>query len=97
LYFAGVRTILQGQTVVPSDDHDMTRLLERRSPCWLMPLPARPRRAVSSGIGGGWRGVIWALLATGLVFCHGCHRDEDNELCIVSPPRASQTHEKTAP
>jgi hypothetical protein len=31
---------------------------------------------------GGW--LAFALLTGHLVFCHGCHGDEDNELCI--PP-----------
>jgi hypothetical protein len=32
---------------------------------------------------GGWLGLL--LLAGHLIFCHGCHGDEDNELCV--PPR----------
>jgi len=34
---------------------------------------------------GLWWGAWWAaalLLAAGLVFCHGCHEDEDNELSV---------------
>ncbi|HEY7315667.1 MAG TPA: hypothetical protein VH643_40435 [Gemmataceae bacterium] len=29
---------------------------------------------------GGWLGFF--LLAGHLIFCHGCHGDEDNELCV---------------
>jgi hypothetical protein len=32
---------------------------------------------------GGW--LAFLLLAGHLIFCHGCHGDEDNELC--APPR----------
>jgi len=32
---------------------------------------------------GSW--LAFLLLAGHLIFCHGCHGDEDNELCV--PPR----------
>ena len=32
---------------------------------------------------GGW--LAFLLLSGQLVFCHGCHGEEDNELCV--PPR----------
>jgi hypothetical protein len=34
---------------------------------------------------GPWLGVILLLLAGLLVFAHGCHGDEDNELFAQSP------------
>ena len=46
--------------------------------------------------GPGWRCVIWALLAAGLVFCHGCHSDEDNELCVLPPPHTPQRFRRDA-
>jgi hypothetical protein len=36
---------------------------------------------------GGW--LVFLLLAGQLIFCHGCHGDEDNELCV--PPRFKTT------
>jgi hypothetical protein len=35
---------------------------------------------------GGW--LAFLLLAGHLIFCHGCHGDEDNELC--APPREQE-------
>lgn len=29
---------------------------------------------------GGW--LAFLLLAGQIIFCHGCHGDEDNELCV---------------
>src|SRR5947209_7766277 len=49
-------------------------------------LTASARKNVLVPRGGAlWWGAGWAaalLLATGLVFCHGCHDDEDNELSV---------------
>jgi hypothetical protein len=68
----------------------MTRTLERRSfpRHWFTPPPSRAEAPAAARRGGGWRGLVWALLAAGLVFCHGCHGDEDNELCVPFTPQA---------
>jgi hypothetical protein len=69
----------------------MTRTLPRRPfrRCWFVPRPPRAESATPARH-GGWRAVVWALLAAGLVFCHGCHGDEDNELCAPLTPRVRQ-------
>jgi len=38
---------------------------------------------------GSW--LAFALLTGHLIFCHGCHGDEDNELCIPPSPAARET------
>ncbi len=38
---------------------------------------------------GGW--LAFLLLAGHLIFCHGCHGDEDNELCVPPAWRKSET------
>src|SRR6185312_3380541 len=40
---------------------------------------------------GGW--LAFTLLAGHLIFCHGCHGDEDNELCIPPSPAAPAARE----
>jgi hypothetical protein len=37
------------------------------------------------------------LLATGLIFCHGCHGDEDNELSIFFPRLQNEKRERGEP
>jgi hypothetical protein len=73
----------------------MTRTSPPRPRSWL-PLPTRlaPRsRPAPPGREpaprargfGRWGGIALLLLAGGLVFCHGCHGDEDNELSVFVP------------
>lgn len=80
----------------------MTSLLERR--CRPLPFTFRanlgsakrePRKTLFS-LGHHWRGIVWALLAAGLVFCHGCHNDEDNELCAPLTPQTRQVEQTKA-
>jgi hypothetical protein len=40
------------------------------------------------------RTIVWVMLAAGLVFCHGCHSDEDTELCAPPAPRVHMTGER---
>jgi hypothetical protein len=35
------------------------------------------------------------LIATGLLFCHGCHGDEDNELSILFPRLQNERRERS--
>jgi hypothetical protein len=42
---------------------------------------------------GGW--LAFLLLAGHLIFCHGCHGDEDNELCV--PPLLREKSETRNP
>jgi hypothetical protein len=42
---------------------------------------------------GGWLG--FALLAGHLIFCHGCHGDEDNELSVFPPSVHENSSSKT--
>jgi hypothetical protein len=44
-----------------------------------------PRHTARFTRWGGWLGLL--LLAGHLIFCHGCHGDEDNELCMPPPVR----------
>jgi hypothetical protein len=49
------------------------------SPHTIPPLTKRFRR---------WGSWLFFLLLTGnVIVCHGCHRDEDNELCAPPPAR----------
>ncbi len=43
------------------------------------PSPSLARHKARLTRWGGWLGFL--LLAGHLLFCHGCHGDEDNELC----------------
>jgi hypothetical protein len=47
----------------------------------------------------GWSARLGALLllATGLIFCHGCHGDEDNELSIFFPRLQNEQRERGEP
>jgi hypothetical protein len=76
----------------------MPRTLERRSlpRGWFLPQSPRAEAPAPGPSGGGWRGLVWALLVAGLVFCHGCHGDEDNELCLPLTPQA-QSADKDPP
>src|SRR5436309_2298657 len=71
----------------------MTQTLERRSYRLAEPRPSGSGRKLPFPDGRGpdparrrWRGIVWGLLL-GLAFCHGCHGDEDNELCALLPPQ----------
>jgi hypothetical protein len=57
-----------------------SRLAPRRGPSGPGREPASRVRGV-----GRWAGVALLLLAGGLVFCHGCHGDEDDELSVFVP------------
>jgi len=59
----------------------------RTTRAWLLPLGSR-----APGKRPPRRGLIWvglALLAGYLLFCHGCHGDEDNELFIGARNQAA--------
>jgi hypothetical protein len=75
----------------------MTRNLARRSfsRYRFVPRPSPAEPPAPSRNGGGWRCLLWALLAAGLVFCHGCHGDEDNELCVSLTPQARPVDQDT--
>jgi hypothetical protein len=51
-----------------------------RRRAWFVPVPSRP---ADEATGTPRRRRLWlALLAGYLLFCHGCHGDEDNELFV---------------
>ncbi|HKI35141.1 MAG TPA: hypothetical protein VKA46_25010 [Gemmataceae bacterium] len=49
---------------------------------WFVPVRARTQQEAAPAMGRRrwWLGL--ALLAGYLLFCHGCHGDEDNELFV---------------
>ena len=51
------------------------------------PRRSAPPQPVPLRGGGGWLlgAAAAALLAGYLLFCHGCHGDEDNELSVFVP------------
>jgi hypothetical protein len=75
----------------------MTRTLERRPfpRHWFIPRSSHAEAPAPARKGGRWRCLVWALLAAGLVFCHGCHGDEDNELCVPLTPQAQSVEKDT--
>jgi len=50
------------------------------------PKPAPSRRR--------WGSFCFLLMATSLIFCHGCHGDEDNELGLHFFRRSTPKHEQ---
>lgn len=44
--------------------------------------------------GGFW--LFLLLLAGNVIVCHGCHSDEDNELCAPPPMRAGSVSDETS-
>ena len=78
----------------------MTQVLERRSSPLFKPLllgRSRQYSRLPSPCGSEKprfplvRGLVWAVLAVGLILCHGCHDDEDNELCLPPMLREKQS------
>ena len=61
---------------------------------WFIAQPPRVLSPAESRGGLHWRNVVWALLAAGMVFCHGCHGDEDNELSALLP-RTKETSQES--
>ncbi len=59
--------------MVPSTRHANPR-------AWFIPLPPRPAEEATAAPRRRRLWVALALLAGYLLFCHGCHGDEDNEL-----------------
>jgi hypothetical protein len=56
---------------------------------WRLPLCVRAQRKALPQ--GPFRWLAWpvlVLLAAYLVFCHGCHGDEDNELLAAAQQKA---------
>jgi hypothetical protein len=60
----------------------MTRSSLRDAPRILTPPTTRFTRW------GSW--LVFCLLVGHLIFCHGCHGDEDNELCVPPSPAARE-------
>jgi hypothetical protein len=73
----------------------VTDTVKPASSCPLTLDPSPPKRGRGEQVGprtqsgrrgavrwGAWCGVL-LLAAAGLVFCHGCHGDEDNELSVA--------------
>ena len=63
--------------MVPSTRH-------RNRRAWFVSV--RPPQGVAPRRRWGW--VVLALAAGYLLFCHGCHGDEDNELFVGGPTQA---------
>jgi hypothetical protein len=49
---------------------------------WFVPLPSRPAAETTDTPRRRRLWLALALLAGYLLFCHGCHGDEDNELFV---------------
>jgi hypothetical protein len=70
------------------------RIRSRRLSAWFIPIRShQPEKSPS--LRRRWLWVALVLLAGYLLFCHGCHGDEDNELFIgarnVTPIRIIAT------